>query len=109
MCLAEGHNEVTPVRLEPATPRSQDKYSTTEPLGSLYIMHLEVTSMQRVTHAQLSSGVTSQTLIFVYTWSPANKKISSDYTSIQTSLSHAILTLCILMNSSICFDIINLG
>ena len=34
MCLAQGHNAVTPVRLEPATPRSQVKYSTTEPLRS---------------------------------------------------------------------------
>ena len=34
MCLAQGHNTVTPVRLEPLTPRSQVKYSTTEPLRS---------------------------------------------------------------------------
>ena len=31
MRLAQGHNEVTPVKLEPATPQSQDKHSTTEP------------------------------------------------------------------------------
>ena len=30
-CLAQGHNEVTPMRLEPATPRSRVKYSTPEP------------------------------------------------------------------------------
>ena len=35
MCLAQGHNAVTPVRLEPATPRSRDMHSTTEPLHSL--------------------------------------------------------------------------
>ena len=35
MCLAQGHNAVTRVRLEPA-PRSRVKYSTTEPLRSLY-------------------------------------------------------------------------
>ena len=32
--LAQGHNTVTPVRLESATPRSPDKHSTTEPLRS---------------------------------------------------------------------------
>ena len=35
MCLAQGHNAVPPVRLEPAIPRSKVKHSTTEPLGSL--------------------------------------------------------------------------
>ena len=34
MCLAQGHNAVTPVRHEPATPLSRDKHSTTEPLRS---------------------------------------------------------------------------
>ena len=28
MCLAQGHNTVPPVRLEPATPQSRDKHST---------------------------------------------------------------------------------
>ena len=35
MCLAQGHNSVTPVRLEPASLWSQVKHSTTEPLHSL--------------------------------------------------------------------------
>ena len=35
MCLAQGHNTMTPVRLEPAAPRSRVKHSTTEPLCSL--------------------------------------------------------------------------
>ena len=35
MCLAQGHNSVTLVRLKPASPRSQVKHSTTEPLCSL--------------------------------------------------------------------------
>ena len=35
MCLAQGHNAVTPVRLKPASPRSRVKHSTTEPLRSL--------------------------------------------------------------------------
>ena len=32
MCHAQGHNAVTPVRLEPAASQSQVKLSTTEPL-----------------------------------------------------------------------------
>ena len=35
MCLAQGHNTVTPVRLEPAASRSRVKHSTTESLRSL--------------------------------------------------------------------------
>ena len=32
--LAQGHNRVTPVRLEPTAAQSQVKHSTTEPLRS---------------------------------------------------------------------------
>ena len=32
MCLAQGHNAVTPVSLEPVAPRSRVMHSTTEPL-----------------------------------------------------------------------------
>ena len=35
MCLAQGYNAVTPMRLEPVAPRSQVKHSSTEPLLSL--------------------------------------------------------------------------
>ena len=35
MCLAQGHNTVLQVRLDPATPQSLVKLSTTEPLRSL--------------------------------------------------------------------------
>ena len=35
MCLAQGHNTKTLVRLEPAAPRSRVKHSTTEQLRSL--------------------------------------------------------------------------
>ena len=35
MCLAQGHNTVTPVRLEPAASWSRVKHSTTKPLHSL--------------------------------------------------------------------------
>ena len=34
MCLAQGHNTLTPVRLEPSAPQSRVKHSTTEPLHS---------------------------------------------------------------------------
>ena len=34
MCLAQGHNVVMPVRLEPATRRSPVKHFFTEPLRS---------------------------------------------------------------------------
>ena len=37
MCLAQGHNAVTPVRLESAAPRSRVKHSTTEPLSSISV------------------------------------------------------------------------
>ena len=40
MCLAQGHSAVPPVRLEPATPKSQVKHSTTEPPRSLHKNHL---------------------------------------------------------------------
>ena len=39
MCLAQGYNAVTQVKLEPATPQSQDKHSTIEPTA-LLINHL---------------------------------------------------------------------
>ena len=37
VCLAQGHNAVTPVRLEPAAPLFRVKHSTTEPLHSYLI------------------------------------------------------------------------
>ena len=40
MCLAQGHNAVTPVRLKPAAPWSRVKHSTTEPLHSLFVPFL---------------------------------------------------------------------
>ena len=37
MCLAQGHNAVTQVRLEPPVPRSRIKHSTTETLRSSFL------------------------------------------------------------------------
>ena len=39
MCLAQGHNSVKQVRCEPATPRSQGKHSTIEPLHFLFLLY----------------------------------------------------------------------
>ena len=36
MCLAQGHNAVTQVRLEPVAPRTQVRHSTTEPPQKQY-------------------------------------------------------------------------
>ena len=41
MCLAQGHNAMMLVRLEPAAPQSRVKHSTTEPLRSLYIRFIK--------------------------------------------------------------------
>ena len=38
MCLAQGHNTVTPVWLGPLAPQSQVKHSTTEPLCSCLVV-----------------------------------------------------------------------
>ena len=54
MCLAQGHNAVTSVRLEPTAPLSRDEHSTTEPLHS-------VTGMEFTKH--LSEQQTGNTLI----------------------------------------------
>ena len=40
MCLAQGHNTVTPVRLEPTALRFRIKYLTTEPLCSLFLLRV---------------------------------------------------------------------
>ena len=47
ICLAQGHNTVTPVRLEPTTHWSPVKHSTTESLRS-QLKHEKLPSMQRV-------------------------------------------------------------
>ena len=45
MCLAQGHNAVTPVRLEPAASRSPVKHSSTEQLRSyLFILIFHIVS-----------------------------------------------------------------
>ena len=54
MCLAQGHNAVTPVRLEPAALRSRVKHSTTEPLRSQYVKcHLLVRTLVNFLYAIL--------------------------------------------------------
>ena len=41
ICLAQGHNTVAPVRLEPVAPQSRVKHPTTEPLRSLFLKEYE--------------------------------------------------------------------
>ena len=41
MCLAQGHNAVTPMRLEPAAPRFRVMHSTTKPLRSLKNLNVD--------------------------------------------------------------------
>ena len=44
--LAQGHNAVTQVRLEPAALRSRVKHTTTEPLRSLLVSVAEETGLK---------------------------------------------------------------
>ena len=37
--MLKNHNTVTPMRLEPAAPRSRVKHSSTEPLRSNFLLH----------------------------------------------------------------------
>ena len=52
MCLAQGHNAVTLVKLEPVTPPSWVKLSTTEPLLSRY----SAVTMRRTGPAKCPTG-----------------------------------------------------
>ena len=54
MCLAQGHNTVMPMRLEPAALRSRVNHSTTEPLRSL---------MERVKRASCFGGYATTTKV----------------------------------------------
>ena len=55
--LAQGHNAMTPVRLEPAALRSQVKHSTTEPLRSLSSLSERVVVDGHGCHTALHFGV----------------------------------------------------
>ena len=48
--LLKDHNTVTPVRLEPAAPRSRVRHSTTEPLRSHVIMGNRSLRLSEVLH-----------------------------------------------------------
>ena len=65
MCLAQGHNTVKPVRLEPKPLRSRVKHSTTEPLHSPKVpVYQTVSRMNRVKRALFCrKGLQSQTSI----------------------------------------------
>ena len=67
MCLAQGHNAVTPVRLEPAAPRSRVKHSTTEPLRSLPLDYKSIYECEGVCledHRLASLGLSSDDKLF---------------------------------------------
>ena len=53
--MLKDHNAVTPVKLEPAAPRSQVKHSTTEPLHSLNVMRC-VKETDRMTNSIAPKG-----------------------------------------------------
>ena len=55
MCLAQRHNAVMPVRLEPTALRSRVKHSTTEPLRSLHMDPDEHTFESKIVIVFLSS------------------------------------------------------
>ena len=48
MCLVQGHNAVTPVRLKPTTPWSSVKESTTEPLHSFSLLETQMLTMLEI-------------------------------------------------------------
>ena len=50
MCHAQGHNAVTPVRLEPAALRSGIKHSPTERATALPLVHLSVHKLNQWVH-----------------------------------------------------------
>ena len=65
MCPAQGHNAVTPVRLEPAAPLSRVKHSTTEPLCSPYPASKELNALCAIIKGiTLSIGQTVKGRIF---------------------------------------------
>ena len=49
MCLAQGHNTVTPVKLEPTAPRSGVKHSTS-PIIMLYLGSIGMDHVIYVNH-----------------------------------------------------------
>ena len=52
--LLKDHNAVTPVRLEPAAPRSGVKHSTTEPLRSQPHCELCISSVEKISEMQIT-------------------------------------------------------
>ena len=65
MCLAQGHNAMTLVRLKPATPQSGNKHSTTEPLRS------HIAQLQRL--AKMLKSLHVARLDNTYSWERITK------------------------------------
>ena len=81
MCLAQGQNTVTPVRLEPTAPRSRVKHSTTEPLCSLNCWSSARAGIHRIVRianredpdqTASSEAVWSGSALFVMVFLPGN-------------------------------------
>ena len=58
MCLAEGDNAVPPVRLEPATPWSRVKHSTTELLN--LALNLKCENYKDTVNAKYQNRITKK-------------------------------------------------
>ena len=59
MCLAQEHNTVTPVRIEPATPPPQVKHSSIEPLLSHLMLVIDTLNKYRISSCKLLTTVES--------------------------------------------------
>ena len=67
MCLAQEHNSVTPVKLEPAAPYFRVKHSTTEPLRLLMIHCIsKEASMKAKQLYVLTTAESSTKILLVY-------------------------------------------
>ena len=64
MCLAQGHNAVTLVKLEPAAPQSRVKHSTTEPLRPLSAIGKSTDAPQVASRNRLTYRTEQNTQIF---------------------------------------------
>ena len=69
MCLAQGHNVVMSVRLEPTSPWSRVKHSTTEPLHSLFQYRVKLLAVLPILvprHSQLEHVMLEYTVSYNY-------------------------------------------
>ena len=95
MCLAQGHNTVTPVRLQPAAPRSGVKHSTTEPLRSLvHIISLVVTTLLESAKGRRMAVEIISRSIFVKVWDRAGIELVTPGTAV-SHVTDCAMWLCV--------------